>query len=466
MSQKSCCSGPGYASPLEAMKGPKESLLYIPAIVVGGQRPDYLATVDVDSSSTTYSQVIHRLPMPNVGDELHHSGWNACSSCFDDHSKSRRYLILPGLISGRINIVDVKESPRAPKVYTTIEPQEISQKTNLAYPHTVHCLANGDLMISFMGDKDGNSEGGYLLISDDFKIKGRWETKSTKFGYDFWYQPRHNVMISSEWGEPNCWKHGFNPQHVSDGKYGRHLHVWNWKEREQIQSIDLGPEGLIPLELRFLHNPDKTEGFVGAALSSNIFRFYLDGTEWKAEKVISVEPYQVEGWALPHIPGLITDLLMSLDDKFIYFSNWLHGDIRQYDISDPRHPILVGQVFVGGSIRKGGSVKILGDKAGSEPTVQTVKGHQLLGGPQMIQLSLDGKRLYVTNSLLSAWDQQFYPDMANKGSYLLQIDVDTEKGGLSVNQNFFVDFGSEPDGPALAHEVRYPGGDCTSDIWV
>lgn len=84
----------------------------------------------------------------------------------------------------------------------------------------------------------------------------------------------------------------------------------------------------------------------------------------------------------------------------------------------------------------------------------------------MIQLSLDGKRLYVTNSLFSVWDNQFYPDLSKKGSHMLQIDVDTEKGGLSINPDFFVDFGAEPDGPALAHEMRYPGGDCTSDIWI
>lgn len=49
---------------------------------------------------------------------------------------------------------------------------------------------------------------------------------------------------------------------------------------------------------------------------------------------------------------------------------------------------------------------------------------------------------------------------------LVMVDVDTEKGGLKLNREFAVDFGLEPDGPALAHEVRYPGGDCSSDIWV
>lgn len=49
---------------------------------------------------------------------------------------------------------------------------------------------------------------------------------------------------------------------------------------------------------------------------------------------------------------------------------------------------------------------------------------------------------------------------------MMQIDVDTVKGGLKLNENFLVDFGAEPEGPALAHELRYPGGDCTSDIWL
>lgn len=84
----------------------------------------------------------------------------------------------------------------------------------------------------------------------------------------------------------------------------------------------------------------------------------------------------------------------------------------------------------------------------------------------MIQLSLDGKRLYATNSLFSTWDRQFYPELVEKGGHMLQLDVDTEKGGLEINPNFFVDFGAEPDGPSLAHEMRYPGGDCTSDIWI
>ncbi|KAI1710024.1 56kDa selenium binding protein (SBP56) domain-containing protein [Ditylenchus destructor] len=93
-------------------------------------------------------------------------------------------------------------------------------------------------------------------------------------------------------------------------------------------------------------------------------------------------------------------------------------------------------------------------------------GKKMEGGPQMLQLSLDGKRLYVTNSLYSVWDKQFYPNMTRNGSVMLELDVDTQNGGLALNKHFLVDFSILPNGPYLAHEMRYPGGDCTSDIWA
>ena len=82
------CCGPGYASPAEAIQAPREKLLYTVALYVGTglQKPDYLATIDADPESPSYSQVIARCEMPGIGDELHHMGWNACSSCHGDAS--------------------------------------------------------------------------------------------------------------------------------------------------------------------------------------------------------------------------------------------------------------------------------------------------------------------------------------------------------------------------------------------
>ena len=227
------------------------------------------------------------------------------------------------------------------------------------------------------------------------------------------------------------------------------MHFWDWEKHNIIQSVDLGEEGMIPLEVRFHHNPDSTHGFVGAALSSSVWHWHKPSDQWEVNKVIQVDPIEHEGWPFP-VPGLITDIELSLDDRFLYFSNWLHGDLRQYDVSDPANPKLTGQIWLGGVLGK----------------PSDFRDGQLTGAPQMLQLSLDGKRLYVTNSLFSVWDNQFYPGMAEKGSYMLQLDCDTENGGMKVNEKFFVDFGKEPNGPARAHEIRFPGGDSTSDIWV
>ncbi|KAK8490344.1 hypothetical protein V6N13_009016 [Hibiscus sabdariffa] len=434
-----CCkrAGPGYATPLEAMSGPREAILYVNCIYngTGRNKPDFLATVDVDPNSPTYSKVIHRLFMTYIGDELHHSGWNACSSCHGDPSVHRRFLILPSVASGRIYVVDTSKNPKAPSMHKVVEPEDIVEKTGLAYPHTSHCLASGDVMISFLGDKHGNAKGnGFLLLDSEFNIKGRWEKPghSPLFSYDFWYQPRHNTMISSSLGAPATFTRGFNPQHIADGLYARHLHVYSWPDGELKQILDLGDTGLTPLEV-----------------------------------AISVKPLKVKNWILPEMPGFITDFLISLDDRYLYLINWMQGDIRQYNIEDPKNPVLAGQVWVGGVIQKGSHVfAVTEDGKTWQTDVPEIQGHRLRGGPQMIQLSLDGKRLYVTNSLFSSWDRQFYPELVEKGSHMLLIDADTEKGGLKINPDFFVDFGAEPDGPCLAHEIRYPGGDCTSDIWI
>ena len=192
------CCGPGYASPAEAMQAPKEKLLYTIAIYTGTgiQKPDYLATVDVDPHSSTYSEVIHRLEMPGIGDELHHMGWNACSSCNTDGSMERKYLIVPGVRTSNFYIVDTATDPRKPSLFKTISGEEIKEKTNLSAPHTVHCLG-ADIIVSMLGDAEGNAPGGYLHLDKDFNIVGRWENDTTgmNFSYDFWYQPRHNLSL-------------------------------------------------------------------------------------------------------------------------------------------------------------------------------------------------------------------------------------------------------------------------------
>ena len=174
-----------------------------------------------------------------------------------------------------------------------------------------------------------------------------------------------------------------------------------------------------------------------------MWHFHRGEGEYRAEQVIAVEGVEQEGWPFP-VPGLITDLVVSMDDRFLYFSNWLHGDLRQYDVSDPANPRLTAQLQLGGVLGK--------------PSDHL---RELAGGPQMLQLSLDGRRLYVTRSLYSSWDNQFYPGLR---SWLLRVDCAPE-GGMEIDPDFFVGLHDRPGGPARAHEVRLQGGDCTTEIF-
>jgi methanethiol oxidase len=122
------------------------------------------------------------------------------------------------------------------------------------------------------------------------------------------------------------------------------------------------------------------------------------------------------GYASPQIAGeqppehLI--YVLSLDDRNLFLSNWLHGDLRHYDVSDPTSPELRSQTWLGG---------LLGRDAG-HPRVDG----PLSGGPQMLQCSLDG--------------------------------------GFELDPGFVVDF-HEQTGGARPHEIHLPGGDCTTEIF-
>jgi methanethiol oxidase len=434
------------SSPADAQTAPREDYLYVAAMRAesDGDAPDFLAVVDTRPESDTYGQIVHETPMPYVGDELHHFGWNRCSSAC--HGPDRSHLIIPGFRSSRVYVLNVADDPLRPQIEKVIEPEEITRATGYTRPHTTHCMPGENVVVSMLGDAEGNAAGGFAVIdAKTFEVKGRWENGGPRpaMNYDFWYQPRKNTLVSSEFGVPNAYEPGFDLADVEAGRYGQRIHFWNLERRELEQTIDLGANGLVPLEIRWKHDPEADEGFVGAALSSTLWRFHRENGSYAAEPVVAVDPVDLDGWPIP-VPGLITDLVLSMDDEALYFSNWLHGDLRRYDVSDPANPRLTGRLWLGG---------VLGQESDA--------GRPLTGGPQMLQLSYDGRRLYVTNSLLSTWDNQFYPELR---SYLLKVDIG-EDGSMAVDPDFYVDFHDRPDGHARAHEVRLQGGDSTSEVF-
>lgn len=157
-----------------------------------------------------------------------------------------------------------------------VEAEEM-HRFNCSTPHTAHCLASGEVMISTMGDIEGNGKCDFILLDGKtFEVKGNWvKNKGGVFNYDFWYQPYFDAMVSSEWGAPKIFKRGFDPSDPLDPKiYGRSLNFFSWSKRELIQTVNLGLDGVTPLEIRFLHDPKQPQGFVGCGVNSNIYRLH------------------------------------------------------------------------------------------------------------------------------------------------------------------------------------------------
>ncbi|MGO4816100.1 selenium-binding protein SBP56-related protein, partial [Cupriavidus sp. 2MCAB6] len=165
-------------------------------------------------------------------------------------------------------------------------------------------------------------------------------------------------------------------------------------------------------------------------LSASIWTWYREGTKWAVRKVIEIPAEPADPDLLPPVlkgfkavAPLVTDIDLSMDDRYLYVSCWGTGDMIQYDVSDPFKPVETGRVRIGGIVSRA-----------SHPGAKN--GH-LNGGPQMVEISRDGKRVYFTNSLYGAIDPQFYPNGID--GWMVKLDVG-EKGGIRFDDKFFVDW--------------------------
>ena len=449
-----------YPSARLAMEAPRERYAYVAALAPDNKsRSDALLVVDVDSASQSYGKTVGRLDLPNIGDELHHFGWNACSAALCPYAPhphlERRYLVVPGIRSSRIHIIDTKPDPKKLEIVKIIEPEDVFARTGYSRPHTVHCGPEG-IYISALGAPDGSGPGGIFILDHlDFNVLGRWEVDRgpQELAYDFWWHLGHDVLISSEWGTPNKIENGLDPENLLSSGYGHQLHLWNLRRRKHQQTIDLGKEQQMVLELRPSHDPTRTFGFVGVVvslkdLSASIWLWRRDNGSWGATKVIEIPAEPADPDLLPPllkgfkaVPPLVTDIGLSLDDKWLYVSCWGTGELRRYDVSVPDRPKLASVVRIGGIVRRAPHPK--------EPTVS------LNGGPQMVEISRDGKRVYFTNSLYAAWDEQFYPDGIR--TWFVQA-IAEPNGSLTLDPNFFVTSAEH-----RLHQVRLEGGDTSSD---
>ena len=183
------------------------------------------------------------------------------------------------------------------------------------------------------------------------------------------------------------------------------------------------------LEIRPAHDPIKEYGFLGVVvdttnLEGSIWTWRREGGKFTIAKTATIPPEPADKELLPDllkgfgaVPPLITDIDLSLDDRFLYVSCWGTGELRQYDVSDPMSPRLAGSVKIGGIARRA-----------AHPN-----GRPFAGGPQMVEISRDGKRVYFTNSLYSAWDEQFYPSGVPAAQVMCNVNP---SGGIDARSEF------------------------------
>src|SRR6266480_2863819 len=383
-----------YRSPAAAIAAPPEGLAYVAAFDPAGTQRDAMTVVDCDARSSTYGEVVGWTELPTAGNELHHFGWNACSSalCHEGHAGAleRRYLVVPGIRSSRTYVLDTKPDPRQPQVVRTIEPDELAAKAGYSRPHTVHC-GPGGIFMSNLGSADGGGgPGGVALIDHDtFEVTGAWETDRGEqhFAYDVWWHLNADIGITSEWATPSMIEDGLNPEDLLGRRFGHHLDFWSLSEGKLLQRVDL---------------------------AASVWLWHRENGSFEAKKVITIPAEPADAAELPPalqpfgaVPPLVSDIDLSVDDRWLYVSCWGTGELKQYDVSDPHNPKETGSVSLGGIVRRA-------PHAGAPEL-------QLAGGPQMVEISRDGQRVYATNSLYRSWDDIFYPD--GVGAWMARMDA-------------------------------------------
>jgi selenium-binding protein 1 len=291
---------------------------------------------------------------------------------------------------------------------------------------------------------------------DTFEVRGRWEIDRgpQSLAYDFAWHLGDDTMVTSEWGTPDLIENGLDLDALVGKRYGRAIHFWDLRKRRHLARVPVGEDDQMTLELRPAHDPTKLYGFVGVVtnvktLAASVWLWHKEGGNWTARQVIEIPPEPADPEQLPPalkpfsaVPPLVTDIDLSLDDRFLYVSCWGTGELRQYDVSEPASPTLTGTLRIGGIVRR---------------TAHPAHPDRALsGGPQMVELSRDGRRVYLTNGLYSPWDAQFYPDGIQ--GWMARIDA-APGGGMSFDRDFLVEF---EDG-LRPHQVRLEGGDASSD---
>ena len=363
-----------------------ESLLYVRTSDADAQQPDFLTVVNADPKSPGYGRILTTVPTGStVDNEAHHFGYTVNAD----------RIFAGGLVSNRLFIYDVKTDPQRPKLIKTIP--DLGALSGYSGPHTYYAVPGG-VLIAMLGAKDGGGPGALVRLDEDGNFVSALPAPNRPddpgYMYDVGIKPELNRIVTSSWTHP----HHFRGNPIAPENVGDQVVVWDWKAGTVLQVEHLDK---MPLEVRWQHGPAARGGFINCAGASTIWYW-----EDKDGKLVFNRVIQLPANSTP------ADVRISYDNRLLYVSLFTGNAVQQYDVSDPLHPKFVSEVK--------------------------------LQQPNMMKLTPDSKRLYVSNSLLSNLDGKvpFRVWLLNVGP-----------SGIALDQKFAVDFDKFPTGPGRPHDM-------------
>jgi selenium-binding protein 1 len=323
-----------------------------------GDGQDKLVTVDVNPASRTYGKVLSSASVGERG-EAHHMGFT------DD----RRYLWAGGLASNKIYVFDVGSDPAKPRLTRVIT--NLGDKSGWLGPHTFYALPGRMLVGNLSNTKDKGGVTGMAVYNNRGEFVSSHPMPRTEggdgYGYDIAINPSRNALLTSAFAGYNNYMRPLGDL-IKDAEamknFGSTMVVWDLKAMRPKQVLAV-PGG--PLEIRWSLAAGDNWAVTAAALTSKIWLVKQDKDgQWIAKDVATIgDPAKIP---------LPVDISITADGKGLWVNTFMDGKTRYFDLSNPEAP---------------------------QQTYERVTGKQV----NMISQSWDGKRLYITSSLLANWDK-------------------------------------------------------------
>jgi methanethiol oxidase len=388
------CNSP-YISKL--IKG-QEDYVYVWTLGVDGvgDGSDKLVTIDVNPKSKTYGKVLNSVSVGGRG-EAHHMGFT------DD----RRHIWAGGLAEPKIYVFDIGTDPGRPKLVKTIA--DMADKSGHLGPHTYYALPGRMLVQALSNTKDKGGRTGMAVYNNSGEFVAAYAMPTDGGGdgyaYDLAVNPKKNVLLTSSFtGYDNYMRPlgDLVKDQEAMKRFGNTMVLWDLKAMKPKQIFAVPGA---PLEIRWSLNRGDNWAITAAALTSKLWLVKQDKGEWQAKEVATIgDPAKIP---------LPVDISITRDGKGLWVNTFMDGTTRYFDLSNPEAP---------------------------KQTYTKVTGKQV----NMISQSWDGKRVYITSSLLANWDK----GGADNEQFLRAFRWD----GKELTPAFEVDFTREKLG--RAHHMK------------